>query len=836
MDGSDAVGNPASRRTRPTVGILSDAIDDWYQNTVFSGAAQALRDLGASVVIFNGGTLRSPDIVESGRNAVFDLVDASRVDGLLVLTPLADAIGAEGLSAYCWRYAAVPVCSLAVELPGRPAVLVDNLGGMGQLVEHMIVDHGRRRVAFVRGPRTSAEAEGRFETYRASLAKHGLAFDPELVVDGDFRTPSGVAAVRVLLDDRGVDFDALVAANDSMALGAMEALQARGIAVPGRVGVGGFDDMDEGRFATPPLTTVRQPIYESARRAGQLLFALIRKETTPSRVVVPTEVVVRESCGCTLDEAVASRAPAQFSVVTSLASHLVARRPALLEALRRAVPVDPTGGAGDWAESLVDSFLSDLGDPAGRRFVEAMLATLRRVVDGGGTLRSWHAALAVLRTASMSTEGDPAGMARARQLLHRGRVVIGDLRERLQAQHRLRREHWIRRLHETSEAFTRSFGEDALVEAVSSELPRWRIPAAAIALYDRTGNRPTTRARPLFLYDDGVRLPADPSQKFASCELAPAGWIDARPRTLVAEPLAFRGEQYGFALFEKGPSEGEVYEGLRRLLSSAMKGANLVADVVQGATARQVAERQRLEKEMEMAARIQTSLVQSAVKVPGLDLATTMIPATEVGGDYYDVVPFDGVCWLGVGDVAGHGLQTGLVMLIIQSAVSALVREDPHSSPGDAVATVNAVMFQSVRERMGQDEHATLLLLRYEDGRVVHAGAHEEILVYRAREGRCERIETLGPVFGAVPDVSSVVRDARFELEVGDLVVLYTDGLTEAMDAGGLTLGVERVCGVIEAAGGRTAAEVLDAILRTAREWMIEHRDDISVVVARRTA
>src|SRR4029079_6734900 len=92
-------------------------------------------------------------------------------------------------------------------------------------------------------------------------------------------------------------------------------------------------------------------------------------------------------------------------------------------------------------------------------------------------------------------------------------------------------------------------------------------------------------------------------------------------------------------------------------VSSALEGARLVTRLVEEATRRQVAERQRLEKEMEIAARIQTSILPQDVSVPGLEIAAAMYAATEVGGDYYDVVPVDDGCWLGIGDVAGAGVR-----------------------------------------------------------------------------------------------------------------------------------------------------------------------------------
>jgi serine phosphatase RsbU (regulator of sigma subunit) len=267
-----------------------------------------------------------------------------------------------------------------------------------------------------------------------------------------------------------------------------------------------------------------------------------------------------------------------------------------------------------------------------------------------------------------------------------------------------------------------------------------------------------------------------------------------------------------------------------------MEGAWLLEQVVAAATDRQRAERERLEKEMEIAARIQTSLVLKAIVVPGLEIAATMMPASEVGGDYYDAVPVPGGCWIGIGDVAGHGLQTGLVMLIIQSVVSALVRDDPHASPREAVRIVNSVMFDSVRERMRQDEHLTLLLLRYDgDGRFRHSGAHEEIVVYRASRRRCERIEVLGPLVGAVPEIGGTLSEGAFSLAASDFLVLYTDGLIEAMSAQGETFGVERLCAVLEFRAEEPVSSIRDHAIEAVRAWSPAQRDDISLMIVRRT-
>lgn len=179
------------------------------------------------------------------------------------------------------------------------AVGVDDQGGGLLATDHLIEAHGRTRVAHLGGPRSALSAVDRVEGYRTSLARHGLVFREELVVEGDYDQVSGEAACRRLLD-AGVGFDALFAANDDAAIGAMRALVAAGLHIPRDVAVVGFDDGLLAGVVTPPLTTVRQPVRElGAAAAARLLELLADPTSPPCRLEFPVELVVRQSCGCT---------------------------------------------------------------------------------------------------------------------------------------------------------------------------------------------------------------------------------------------------------------------------------------------------------------------------------------------------------------------------------------------------------------------------------------------------------------------------------------------------------------------------------------------------------
>src|SRR5205085_1973627 len=143
----------------------------------------------------------------------------------------------------------------------------------------------------------------------------------------------------------------------------------------------------------------------------------------------------------------------------------------------------------------------------------------------------------------------------------------------------------------------------------------------------------------------------------------------------------------------------------------------------------------------------------------GVELSACMTTATEVGGDYYDVLPIDGGCWVGIGDVSGHGVTSGLIMLMVQSAVAGLVARDPNASPSEAVNIVNRVLFENIRHRLLKDDFVTFSLLRVSQRRIVFAGCHEEFIVMRGRDKRIDLVSTPGTWLGVLPDIEKFTTD-----------------------------------------------------------------------------
>jgi hypothetical protein len=251
--------------------------------------------------------------------------------------------------------------------------------------------------------------------------------------------------------------------------------------------------------------------------------------------------------------------------------------------------------------------------------------------------------------------------------------------------------------------------------------------------------------------------------------------------------------------------------------------------------AAELARKQRLEKELEIGARIQTCLLPKTVAIPELELAAKMVPASEVGGDYYDAFPAGDGGFIGIGDVAGHGLTSGLVMLMVQSVVGALGRKSPSAAPSELVSALNTVLYDNIRHRLQNKEHVTFTLLRYQPGgKLVFAGAHEELCVYRKRSGKVELVETPGTWLGAMRDVRKHTSDSELQLEHGDVVLLYTDGVTEARSANGKQFGLERLTALLEdSAADLPMQAMIDRIYQAVVAHAHELDDDVTLLAFR---
>jgi sigma-B regulation protein RsbU (phosphoserine phosphatase) len=816
-------------RRRPRIALIVNFLDSAYQMSLRMAIGRATARRGVDLVVVIGRALDHEDANERALNVAYDWLTPSSVDGVIIAAAaISKYSGSPGIARLCRSLSPVPTCSIGLALDGIPSIVIDNRSAMRKMATHLIQRHERRRIAYIGGPSHNDEACARLAGYRAALESAQLVFDPALTETGQFSTPTGRRAMQEILA-RTRDIDAVIAANDYMALGALDELAAQRIRVPEDVLVAGFDDAPVARFAARSLSTVAQPMEEMAELAVDVILNSMRGTPVEPVSQLDVQLVLRESCGC--GYIASDSAPDRVIDGTGRAADYLRNNATALLA-------EVLGNAGSsrryWASFLEEMIESLADELSGRR--GTFLLTLERIAetmaDRETSLDEVARALFQLRRCCRNAGYPGSDPMAFEEACMRGLTVLSSAATRREGRRALRVMDGAYGLREMSQGLAIGLNRAGLGRNFGNVIPSLGIDTALFSVLVPGEASPM---QVLLAIEAGQQV-AVSGAPYPSEMLFPLGFpAGETPSCLILLPLTFERQALGMVAFGGG-CDPFVCEAVRSQLSAALQLAELHARVVEETTLRERLAHQQMLGELAVARHIQTALIPKSLSVTGLEIAASMLPADQVGGDYYDVFNTPDGCWIGIGDVTGHGLLAGMIMLMMQSTVSALVDALPDSSPAQIVCHLNHVMRRNIRERLGETDHATFVMLRYRPGGLATmAGAHEDLLVYRAAEHRCERLRPDGVWLGITDDIEDATLDRTFRLDPGDVLLMYTDGLIEARSASLEEFGVERIEAILLASAGSPVEDIRERLVSAVLDWTPVQQDDVTLIVARRT-
>ncbi len=575
--GSDRPGRRLGGRP-VRIGFVVDWLSDSYQNSLLAGAREVAEERGVSLVALPGGVVGADHSHGAVRNHLYRLIDESQYDGLLLLTgTLGNHHGGDVREEVSPAFPRDRICSVAIELQGSSAVLIDNASGVREAIQHLIDEHKARRIGFVRGPASNAEAEARFEAYKETLEANGIPLPEDLIVQGDFRREAGIEAVRTLLDVRKVpiaDIDALMSADDSMALAMVEELRRRKFKIPADIAIVGFDDVEEAKYSNPPLTSVRQPLREQGRRAMQAVLDVLSKKVPHQTHVLETTCSFRRSCGCIPDDLEHLSDRPKGKAMSDLEAGLIKRRDLVLAEMSRAARGAFAGVGRGWEVRLFNSLQDEFRGQA-QSFRAAFDQLLEQVLANDGDVSAGNALISALRKQlSIAAANNPEHLRRIESLLHDARSLTSHIVERAEAQNRILIQRQARVLTDASAEMLAAFSAERLSASMAEQLPRLGIRSAVLSVYS-----PEEPARARLVAGFGPGGPpshALRAETYLAHRLIPAE-LDSgqRQQHLVVEPLQNGAEPLGFAVFEMADVDGYVYEVLGKVLATAVRVALL---------------------------------------------------------------------------------------------------------------------------------------------------------------------------------------------------------------------------------------------------------------------
>jgi sigma-B regulation protein RsbU (phosphoserine phosphatase) len=572
-----------SRRT--TIAFLMDFPDllgDSYGTTLRDALDVACRQLDLNLYIVAGRWLEDPDPSGALHNKVFDWIHSEAVDGIIVLsTSLAAYAGSAAVSRLCARYALLPLCSIGIAIEGVPSVVIDNRLAMRGVVEHLVRQHGCRQPVFIGGPPMNAESQDRLAACREILDEHRIELPPERVCCANFLRSQAETVVHSLLD-RGVEFDALIAANDAMALGALAALRKHGKRVPRDIIVTGFDDVHEVALANPPMTTARQPLPAMANLALRLVLDQVAGNPVPLVNKLPTELVIRRSCGCggrrlTAGPARSDR-PAE-SAITYLANNAERLAGAAERIFEETSPV-----VSSRVKRLLDGLRNELG---GRE--QAFVDVLEDILDALGgdnqAVQQLQEIVTLLRE-----ELRPFATSDLEDLWHdaRGSILLSCVRS--QVIHGLDVTDLYTRVMQTANHFSTALRHVPEYEDANLSFPGAIVRSAFVSRL--VGGEKEELEPWLFVFE--TRWYKPPLSRFPARHLIPGmAYPDNRRHTSLVQPLVLDMTVLGLAVFEFSPHT-KGHEILRDQLATALSNHQLHEEVLKTTTLHERSIQERL--------------------------------------------------------------------------------------------------------------------------------------------------------------------------------------------------------------------------------------------------
>ncbi|MBN2534331.1 MAG: substrate-binding domain-containing protein [Spirochaetales bacterium] len=585
-------------RKRKTIGFFIDWIENPYQCDLFSGIKDRALEKDVNLLTFVGGAIESPRKHEHLRNSIYQLAHKDNIDGLVILSgSVSRFVQRERFSSFIHSYDPLPKVSIGQEIDRIHSILIDNKSGLYKMIVHLIRDHGYRNIAFICGPEGNYDADIRLKIYSETLSEFAFPCNPDLIIPGDFTPQSGVQAVSTLLDKPGRKVDAILASNDDMACGVIEELQRRHISIPKDIAVAGFDDQVSSKIMNPPLSTIYQPTYEIGSKALDMILDIIENKEVPLVAYLPTEPVIRESCGCfseslSLDSVcmtvkkpdTAGKEPEEFFSCPEK----------LAESIHSNILHHITGKSGFENENIdlqmedITGLLYSLSASFKKNDYSPFLLTLKAHLYKTARFNRnkeiiWQVFISVLRSYLLPFLSG-AKQQLAEIILHKARLLIDDYSEREYLHNAIKEAQANQIYRDIGEHIVSLESIEDVLEILGINFTRLGIRSCYLSLYEGKDDKDIvfSNSKLLFAFNPGGRVEIGKQGiSFPTRKLFPEGIIpEDKPWSLLVESIFFGKNQLGIVLYEPESQMEFTTEIMRRLLlNSAFKGAAFIQQI-----------------------------------------------------------------------------------------------------------------------------------------------------------------------------------------------------------------------------------------------------------------
>ena len=571
-------------KNRLHFGVLFSTVDNTCQCRIWDGIVEYARINDIHLTAYIGTYQTRDDVFEPHYDTCFETIkDNNSLDGVILFSGfIAEDIGVDNFRGYVKRIPKnMPLISVSFPMPDIPSVLVDNEKGIFDAVEHLIKRHGKKNIAFVKGPEGHPEAEARLTGYKKALEANEIEFNKKYVLPGHFSFESGMEAIVDLIDNRGIPFDAVVASDDETATGVMEKLDNRNILVPTIVSVTGFDDDRASATYIPSISTARQPFFEIGTASAEMLHKQVQNFPVKSAEYVAPVFVARQSCGCLEESVLVSHLKVEsINTISSIYSFVLRK---LITLFPRSVPGQRVHS---WTIALVEKLKQEPFSKG--QFLHLFNEILVNYKHYSQDFSIWHETLNALFMGVELHKTEVSNVHSVLSALNSASALVHDVRLKEEKSVELALSDVQLLIRRVTSKLVLTFEIDALCEELHRSLPDLSMHTAIVGLF-RSPIKSSDVCADRNIYtvigfdEDKIfnikHNNANP-MSFSDYSTIAGFNFDQERRMFFFIPLFFKDEELGAIILPYNiVNPIDVYETLRVNISTAVKGAELLSKV-----------------------------------------------------------------------------------------------------------------------------------------------------------------------------------------------------------------------------------------------------------------
>lgn len=557
---------------RVTIGYLSPFTWGDLSLLLASGVHKKSIQLDVNLVCIAGQKLNdtSREFTKQA-NVVYDLVDSEYIKGLVVWgSQITKGISKQEAQSFYNKFADIPVIGLLNSIQADISIVADDSKGINSIMEHLVLDHGYKKIGFIRGDKDNPAMELRFNAYKESLERFELPYKSELISNyNHVSIDGGKKGIKQLFEKRKLepieDIEAIIAADDILAIGAAEELRLLGIRCPEDIAIVGFENKNMSKICKPSLTSVDLSFVQQGSKAVSLLMEILNKDLKLEDITVAERLIIRNSCGCkeiSLSNVNIQDSNTRFEITQ------FQQQEAIKNIQKKLVPFYSTIDS-SWVENMVSNFIEDLKNNT-ERFLSALNIYLDILYSNNEDVSNFKNVITLIKNEFLPLIKNSKTLVKADDILNKAKIIIADTSDLILYDKLTKNEYTFISIYSAEQMLMSAFTLREFLDIVEIIIKQIGLTSCYIAIYDKQDDL-LKKSKLIFAYNENGRIMIAKDYYFNPKEIVPK---ELRPTyrryTYIVNALYYKNIQLGFIIYETDVIDKFVFETLSGQISNSL--------------------------------------------------------------------------------------------------------------------------------------------------------------------------------------------------------------------------------------------------------------------------